>query len=228
MNPLLPIEHFVPDVEARPWADGRLYLYGSYDISGRTSYCSWQYRVFSSADMVNWVDHGISFRSAPPEASLDWSRAPLFAPDCVYHDGRYHLFFCDAQNREGVASSEGPAGPFTDAVPIAGADGDAIDPAVLVDDDGQLYYYWGQFNLRGARLQPDLQGIAPETVQTSLLNEADHGFHEGASIRKRDGIYYLLYADISRGRPTCLGYATSTNPLGPLHKARHRHRQQRL
>ena len=39
MNPILPIQHFVPDVEARQWADGRLYLYGSYDISGRTSYC---------------------------------------------------------------------------------------------------------------------------------------------------------------------------------------------
>lgn len=39
MNPILPIQHFVPDVETRQWTDGRLYVYGSYDISGRTSYC---------------------------------------------------------------------------------------------------------------------------------------------------------------------------------------------
>lgn len=31
MNPILPIQHFVPDVEARQWNDGRIYLYGSYD-----------------------------------------------------------------------------------------------------------------------------------------------------------------------------------------------------
>jgi hypothetical protein len=218
MNPILPIQHFVPDVEARQWADGRLYLYGSYDISGRTSYCSWEYRVFSSADLIHWQDHGESFRAAPPDASLDWTDAPLFAPDCIHYNGRYYLFFCDAGNREGVASSHSPAGPFTDAAPIEGADRDAIDPAALLNDDGSVYYYWGQFHLRGAKLRPDLRGIEPATLRTDLLTEAADGFHEGASIRKRNGLYYLVYADISRGRPTCLGYATSDLPLGPFTK----------
>jgi len=89
---------------------------------------------------------------------------------------------------------------------------------VLVDDDGQVYYYWGQFHLRGANLRPDLHGIQPETLCPSLITEAGHGFHEGASIRKRNGLYYLVYADISRGRPTCLAYATSRTPLGPFTK----------
>ena len=218
MNPILPIQHFVPDVEARQWSDGRMYLYGSYDISGRTSYCSWEYRVFSSADLVHWEDHGESFRAAPPNPSVTWSDAPLFAPDCVYINGRYCLFFCSAGNREGVAESLVPTGPFTHAVPVEGADQDAIDPAVLVDDDGQVYLYWGQFHMRAAKLRPDLHGIQPETLNTDLINEAGHGFHEGASIRKRGGIYYLVYADISRGRPTCLGYATSRSPLGPFTK----------
>jgi hypothetical protein len=48
--------------------------------------------------------------------------------------------FCTAGNREGVAESTEPAGPFTQATPIAGAEGDAIDPAVLVDDDGEGSY----------------------------------------------------------------------------------------
>lgn len=218
MNPILSIQHFVPDAEARQWKDGRMYLYGSYDISGRTSYCSWEYRVFSSADLVHWQDHGESFRSAPPAPSVDWTDAPLFAPDCIYFNGRYYLFFCDAANREGVAESLVPTGPFGNAVPLEGADGDAIDPAALVDDDGQVYYYWGQFHLRGAKLRPDLRGIQPDTLNTSLLNEKDDGFHEGASIRKVNGIYYLVYADISRGKPTCLGYATSPSPLGPFTK----------
>jgi arabinoxylan arabinofuranohydrolase len=114
--------------------------------------------------------------------------------------------------------SDSPTGPFTGAVPVAGADGDAIDPAALVDEDGQVYYYWGQFNLRAARLRPDLKGIEADSLIPALITEAEHGFHEGASIRKRNGIYYLVYTDISRGRATCLAYATSHNPLGPFAK----------
>lgn len=218
MNPILPLQHFVPDAEARIWNDGRLYLYGSYDISGRTSYCSWEYRVFSSADLLHWQDHGVSFRSSGPNSDTPWTSAPLFAPDCIYHNGRYYLFFCNADRSEGVAESLSPAGPFTNAVPVEGANGDAIDPAALVDDDNQVYYYWGQFHLRGARLRPNLHAIQPETLNTALIDEAQHGFHEGASIRKRNGIYYLVYTDISRGRATCLSYAISRSPLGPFTK----------
>ena len=218
MNPILPIEHFVPDVEARQWRDGRLYLYGSYDISGGTSYCSFELHTFSSADMLHWQDHGVCFRSTGPDSDVPWADALLFAPDCVYKDGKYYLFFCLSDNSEGVAESPHPQGPFTHAVPVEGADGDAIDPAVLVDDDGQVYYYWGQFSLRAARLRPDLKGIEPGSLVSGLIDEARHGFHEGASIRKHNGLYYLVYTDISRGRATCLAYATSASPLGPFEK----------
>ena len=34
---------------------------------------------------------------------------------------------------------------------------------------------------------------------------------------KRNGIYYFVYAHMGRkGRPTCIGYATSRSPLGPF------------
>lgn len=218
MNPILPIQHFVPDAEARQWSDGRMYIYGSYDISGRTSYCSWEYHVFSSPDLLRWEDHGVSFRSGGPDSDTPWTSAPLYAPDCIYHNGRYYLFFCNADRSEGVAESLSPAGPFTNAAPVEGADGDAIDPAALVEDTGEVYYYWGQFRLRGAKLRPDLRGILPETLVPDLITEAGHGFHEGASIRKRNGVYYLVYTDISRGRATCLAYATGPSPLGPFIK----------
>lgn len=219
MNPILPPEFFVPDVEARQWQDGRIYLYGSYDISGGSSYCSFELHTFSSADMLHWEHHGESFRSTEPNSQVPWANdALLFAPDCVYKDGRYYLFFCLSNNSEGVAESLRPEGPFRRAAPVEGADGDGIDPAVLVDEDGQVYYYWGQFRLRAARLRPDLKGIQEDSLVPDLIDEARHGFHEGASIRKRNGLYYLVYTDISRGRATCLAYATSASPLGPFEK----------
>jgi len=215
MNPILPNQFFIPDVEARQWSDGRMYLYGSLDIPGDTDYCSREYRVFSSADLHQWTDHGISFRSSDSHTG---KVERLFAPDCTQIAGRYALCYCGSDNSEGIALSDHPAGPFTHARAVAGADGDAIDPAIFVDDDGSIYYFWGQFNLRGARLKPDLSGIDPATLNTSIITESEHGFHEGASIRKRHGIYYLAYTDISRGRATCIGYATSPSPLGPYTK----------
>jgi arabinoxylan arabinofuranohydrolase len=218
MNPILPPQYFIPDVEARQWQDGRMYLYGSYDISGGTTYCSYEYHVFSSANLEEWEHHGESFRSTGPNSQVPWADMPLYAPDCVFRDGRYYLFFCLSDNSEGVAESDQPTGGFTQAVPLAGAHGDGIDPAVLIDQDGQAYYYWGQFHLRGGRLRPDLKGIEPGSLHNNLLTEAKHGFHEGASIRKHGDMYYLVYTDISRGRATCLAYATGPSPLGPFEK----------
>ncbi len=218
MNPALPLQVFVPDPEARHWADGRTYVYGSLDLSGSASYCSREYRVFSSADLVTWHDHGCSFTTEDDSLGEPWRDATLFAPDCVYTRGRYRLFFCTAANGEGVATSESASGPFSSPKPVEGAHGDAIDPAAFVDDDGKTYLFWGQFHARGACLRDDLSSIDPTTLHRSLVNEEEHGFHEGLSIRKHNGIYYLVYADISRGRPTSLGYATANAPLGPYER----------
>lgn len=58
-----------------------------------------------------------------------------------------------------------------------------------------------------------------------ILAEYEHGFHEGASIRKRNGRYYLVYTDISRGKATCMSYAVADSPLGSYKKRRRYHRQ---
>ena len=35
-NPLLENDVYVPDVEARVWADGRIYIYGTFERTPRT------------------------------------------------------------------------------------------------------------------------------------------------------------------------------------------------
>lgn len=212
MNPFLPNSQHVPDSEAHVFND-RLYIYGSYDIPGHIGYCSGQYKVFSTDDMELWEDHGVSFR-------IEQTGIPTFlcAPDCEKIGEKYYLFYCCNGGREGVAVSDRPEGPFVDAQPIPHADGDGIDPAIFVDDDGQAYYYWGQFRLRGAKLGPDRKSIVEETFHPCLLDEYADGFHEGSSMRKRGDTYYLVYSDISRGKATCLAYATGKSPLGPFKK----------
>lgn len=216
MNPILPLTHFVPDGEARLMPDGRMYLYGSYDISGETTYCSDVLHVFSTNDLLHWTDHGICLQSS----DIPWAKegSLMYAPDCICKDGKYYLYFCMTNAYEGVAVSDTPCVPFTNPVPIPYADGSGIDPSVFIDDDGSAYYYWGQFQLSGARLNPDMMSLDLSSLNTCLIDEKRHGFHEGASMRKRNGLYYLVYTDTARGRATCMSYAVSRSPLGPFQK----------
>ena len=137
----------------------------------------------------------------------------LYAPDAIGKDGKYYLYFCLSDDTEGVAVSDSPNGPFGNAVklPVTG-----IDPAVFIDDDGSAYYYWGQFSANAAKLNPDMMSLDEGSIVEGILTEKEHHFHEGSSMRKRGDTYYYVFADTSRGRPCCLGYATSKSPLGPF------------
>ncbi len=219
MNPLLPENCFMPDAEARVMPDGRLYLYGSWDIPNNDDYCTRIMHCFSTDDMENWTDHGVIFRNDEEFYGIPWNKnTELYAPDAIEKDGKYYLYVCGHRREEGVAVADSPTGPFSVAEKIDIADGDGIDPAVFVDNDGQGYLFWGQFSLRGAKLSEDMKTIIPESVTRGILTEWEHGFHEGASIRRRGDKYYLVYTDISRGRATCMSYAVADSPLGPYRK----------
>ena len=137
----------------------------------------------------------------------------LFAPDCIEKDGTYYLYFCMQDDSEGVAVSDRPQGPFKNPVqlPCGG-----IDPAVFMDDDGQVYYYWGQLFSHGVRLNPDMMSFDRDEIVDDLVTEEKHYFYEGSSMRKIGDTYYYVYADMERGKPTSLGYATGPSPLGPF------------
>lgn len=221
MNPLLPRYFFMPDAEARVMPDGRLYLYGSQDISGEKGYCSKEYHVFSTDDpkLEKWIDHGVSVSNTLENAAIPFEPdVKLYAPDCIYRDGKYYLYVCGATKFEVVMESDNPEGPFTNVRQIIGANGDGIDPAAFVDDDGQAYYFWGQFRLKGAKLKEDMATLDSDSIKDSILTEMEHGFHEGASIRKNGGKYYMVYTDVSSGRATRLSYAMADSPLGPYKK----------
>ena len=216
-NPILPEHIFVPDVEAHAWGDGRIYLYGSLDIQGKKSFCSGMHHVYSSDDLVHWVDHGIAFSIEDSTWAKDCG--VLYAPDCAFRDGWYYLYYCVPDGRCGVAKSQSPTGPFTDVGQIEGVWG--IDPAVFIDDDGQAYLYWGQLTwCHAAKLKENMVEIEQDSICTPLTVE-EHEFHEGSSVKKINGKYYYLFADTHRhgdpdrpdGRPSCLGYAVSDHPM---------------
>ena len=203
-NPICPPGVYIPDPTSRV-IGGKLFIYGSLDEK-RGIYCSDHYHVLSSANLRDWTLHRDSFRG---EGGMY-----LYAPDMICKDGTYYLYYDNPSGEEFVATSGSPTGPFTDGVKIEGPSG--IDPAVFIDDDGQAYYFWGQFSAKGAKMNPDMKSIDPSTIVDGIVTEKEHYFHEGSYLVKRGKYYYFVYADISRrGRPTSIGYAMATSPLGP-------------
>ena len=197
-NPICPMGVYIADPSSRVGPDGRLYIYGSLDESP-DYYCSRNYHVLSSDDLTHWTLHPFSFRN----------HETLYAPDVMEKDGTWFLYYDTPDGSEYVATGSHPAGPFSDGVRIEGPR--QIDPNIFIDDDGQAYYFWGQFSAKGARMNADMKTLDLTTLTDSIVTERDHFFHEGSYVIKRGPYYYYIYADISRNhRPTSIGYAMAT------------------
>ena len=214
-NPVCPEGTFFSDPQARVW-EGQVYLYGSRDERAG-QWCSHDNDVLSSDTLMHhWTLHRDVLSSRGSRDEIEGTDALLFASDCFRLDSLYHLVYCtpDSRHAEGIAIATSPVGPFRHGRRIDGPT--EIDPSVIIDDDGAPWLFWGQYSLKAARLKPDLSAIDSTTLREGILTREQHFFHEGVQAFKRDGIYYLCFADESRNhRPTCLGYATSQHLLGP-------------
>jgi arabinoxylan arabinofuranohydrolase len=216
-NPIVPPGVYLADPTARQWKDGRVYVYGSRD-EDPGYYCSRSYDVLSSLDMRSFTVHEGRFATTGPGDEVPYSDDILYAPDALYRDGRYFLYYClaSSKNTEGVAVSDSPSGPFRAGRVIDLGGRNEIDPGVFLDDDGQAYYLWGQFSAKMAKLKPSMVEVDLSTVKDGVVTEGEHFFHEGGFLAKRNGVYYFVYAHMGRaGRPTSIGYATSRSPMGP-------------
>lgn len=216
-NPISPPGVYLADPSARVFDDGRVYVYASVDKE-LDSWCSHTQHVLSTSDMIEWTLHRDIFRSQDPNDKVPYSDKVLFAPDAVSRNGKYYLYYCmpDPKFPEGVAVSDNPVKGFSEGEPMQLHGYNQIDPAVFIDDDGTAYYLWGQFTLKMGHLNADMKSVEESSVVNNVLTEADHQFHEGIYMTKRNGIYYLVYSHLDKAhRPTQIGYSTATNPTGP-------------
>jgi beta-xylosidase len=83
-------------------------------------------------------------------------------------------------------------------------------------------------------MKDDLSAIIPETLRECIAategweNKANSNWPvaEGPSVLKHNGLYYLFYtANDFRNPDYAVGYATSSNPLGPWKNMRAIHYQ---
>ena len=204
-NPISPMGVYIADPTGRVDKDGRLYVYGSLD-KVPTTYCSTDYHVLSSSNLKDWTLYLNRFSSKGENDEVSYSDGPLYAPDMMYRNGTYYLYYDTSDGSEGVATSVSPAGPFRSGTKIEGISG--IDPNVFVDDDGQAYYFWGQFSAKGAKMNADMKTLDMGSIKDGILTD---GF-----VFKRNGWYYYVYTDVTRrDEACCIGYSMSRHPMGP-------------
>ncbi len=237
---------------ADPYAlvyDGRVYIYMTgdefmYDKDGKiieNNYSNiWTLRVISSDDLVNWTDHGEVY-AASKKGAATWggnSWAPAAAWKMIDGKPKFFLYFANSGNGIAVLTSDTPYGPFTDpigqalisrATPTCAEVAWLFDPAVLMDDDGQAYIYFGggipsqdkianPGTARVAKLGADMISLDGDPVPIANVEY----LFEDSGINKINGKYVYSYCsnfNVPAGFKFDNGEIitmVSDNPMGPF------------
>ena len=240
------------DFGADPFAleyNGRVYVYMTadqfeYDQNGNIIDNTYSkinsLHVISSADLVNWTDHGF-IPVAGPNGVAKWANnswAPAIAYKQIDGQDKFFLYFCNGGGGIGVLEGDSPVGPFTDPLGHALIEGSTpgtqgvpwiFDPAVMVDDDGTGYLVFGggipagqDLNPKSARivrLGDDMISLDCEPV----MIDAPCMFEDGG-IHKANGKYYYTYCSNFSGNHSAVEgypgygiicYMVSDDPMGP-------------
>ncbi|MBD3148636.1 family 43 glycosylhydrolase, partial [Microbispora camponoti] len=204
--------------------NGRVYLYTGHDEDGSTYFTMKDWRVWSSADMVNWTDHG----SPLSVSSFSWAKSDAWAGQAIYRNGKFY-WYVPTTNRStgrmaiGVAVSDSPTGPFRDALGHPLVENGEIDPTVYIDDNGQAYLYWGNPNLWYVKLNSDMTSYSGSPTKVNLTTSGFGSrsgdanrptlFEEGPWFYKRGSLYYMVFA--AKCCSEFIAYSTSSSPTGP-------------
>lgn len=238
------------ELGADPYAivyDGRVYVYMTaddyeYDADGNLKDNSFGYiqtlRVVSSDDMLNWTDHG-SIAVAGENGAAKWAShawAPAIAYNKVDGKDKFFLYFANDASGIGVLEADTPLGPWKDPIGKALITGQTpgcqgvvwcFDPAVLVDDDGSAYIYFGGGVPDGQQLHPKSARVAKLGADMisidgeAKLIDAPCMFEDGGIFKYNDKYYYSYCSNFINphgdGYPGygTICYMVSDDPMGP-------------
>ncbi len=239
---------------ADPYAieyNGRIYVYmtaDDYEFSDKDNPYSNNFgyitslRVVSSADLMNWTDHGeievagLNGGNGPAMwASHSW--APAIAYKQVDGKDKFFLYFANDASGIGVLEADTPLGPWRDPIGKALITKQTpgcekvewcFDPAVLVDDNGEAYIYFGggvpagqhdnPKTARVAKLGADMISLDGEAVEI----DAPCMFEDSGIFKFGDKYYYSYCSNFTQttvegypGQGT-ICYMMSDSPMGPF------------
>ena len=221
--------------------NGRVYVYGTNDgylqnnkpaknEYGRINTIN----VMSSADLVNWSDHG-TISVAGNGGAAKWaanSWAPTAGHKAINGKEKFFVYFANNASGIGVLVADSPTGPFTDPIGKALISRQTpncnvewlFDPAVLVDKDGTGYLYFGGGVPNGKQADPQtIRAVKLGNDMTSLSGNAVNinapWCFEDSGINRIGNTYLYSYCTNWNNGPygnAKIAFMTSSNPLGPF------------
>ncbi|MBQ9361970.1 MAG: family 43 glycosylhydrolase [Bacteroidaceae bacterium] len=247
-NPINPY-NFCADPTAIEY-NGRLYVYGTndqqeFDASNGLLANSYgkinQLVCFSTADMVNWTNHGtIDVKAIAPWVYASWAPSIISR---VEEDGltHFYLYFTNSATGIGVLTSTSPTGPWTDPLGHAlidsktaglGSISQIIDPGAAIKPDGtEAYLTFGGGDIKGTALQPgnarivklgsdlisldgDIQKIsAPCHFEANELNYIGSKWVYSYCTRWTIASDWSSYSKANAPTPCSIVYLTASDPM---------------
>jgi beta-xylosidase len=218
-NPLF-VDVFTADPAALVDGD-TVYLYTGHDEAkdNNVFFEMHDWLVFASKDMKHWTPHGPIMKAT----DFSWAKGDAWAAHMVKREGKYY-FYTTVRHKDdkpgfaiGVAVSDSPTGPFKDAIGKALVtddmtkqtpnDWDDIDPAIYIEENGDVYMFFGNLMPKYVKLKDNMIELDGEIKTLDLPK-----FTEAAWVHKKDDNYYLSYACEF---PEKICYAMSKSIHGP-------------
>ena len=231
--------------------DGRLYVYTTndafeYDSNGNmkeNSYDVGTINCMSSADLVNWTDHGaipVAGRNGRTQGGVAAWASCSWAPDACHKTingkEKFFLYFANNGSGIGVLTADSPTGPWTDPIgkelisrstPNCSNITWLFDPGVYYDEEtGKGYLAFGGGVPDGKSADPgtarivELGADMTSIVGTPTTLNPPYLF-EDSSLIKINGTWVYSFChnwSVPAGQKfnsADIGYMTASNPLGP-------------
>lgn len=182
--------------------------------------------IYHSNDLVNWELIGHALQE-PGEVELQrvQSGSGIHASTIRYHDGTFYIVTTnnvDGRMVNFIVTATDPSGPWSAPHVLENAPG--IDPSLLFDDDGRVWYVGNHMPL-----DPEFPGQAEIWLQEVDIKEmrltgkrhylwrgcCQGVWAEGPHIYKKDGYYYLLISEGGTAYEHAMSVAISKEITGP-------------
>ncbi|MDN3670444.1 family 43 glycosylhydrolase [Echinicola jeungdonensis] len=201
--------------------EGRFYIFATVDPWGGEELV-----VLESSDFKNWERKHIQWPNLEDCTSPTSGKDKVWAPGVIKgKDGKFYMYVT-VHNELWAGVADHPLGPWknakADGTPLIKGDMfpeyHMIDGDAFIDDDGQVYLYWGSgLNwVNGhcfvVKLKDDMASFNEEDIK----DVTPPNYFEAPYMIKRDGKYFLMY---SHGKCTNgtyqVRYSVGDTPYGP-------------
>jgi arabinan endo-1,5-alpha-L-arabinosidase len=186
---------------------------------------------FNSVDLIHWTYIGDVLQSLP--AWMGNVTTNLWAPAVKFFNNQYYLYYVAPTTGQGgsaigVATSNSPAGPWTDSGnPVVAPEPNpynnsflraVIDPDETQDASGQRYISYGSYNGGVSIRKLSVDGLTSDPTSEQQI-AIDNRF-EGANFWQRNGYYYLFVSTTNCCNGPLTGYSVlvgrALTPTGPF------------